>query len=397
VNGDATRPEGRPSVALVHDYLLTMRGAERTFAAMAEAWPDAPIYTLLYDEEGTDGVFRGREVQTSYLQRLGLRQSGFRALLPLFPRAAERLPVQGYDVVVSSSSAFAHGVRPDPGAVHLSYCHTPFRYAWFEEERALAAAPRVVRPAIRRTLRAVRDWDRQASTRVDRYVANSEMTRSRIRSVWNRDAALVHPPVDVDRFRVGTPDDYFLVVTELVRHKRVEVALEAARRAGRKMKVVGAGPELRHLRERFRGHADLLGRVPDDELVELYAGALALVVPGVEEFGIAAVEAQAAGRPVVAAAAGGVLETVIPGKTGALVAPGDVEALTRALRQTPFESFYSDVIRANAELFSREAFQRGLTEEVDTVISAPDAAYKPPASVPSSVSVADPRPVGESA
>jgi glycosyltransferase involved in cell wall biosynthesis len=353
-----------PSVALVHDYLLVMRGAERTFAAMASCWPEAPIYTLLYDEEGTNGVFRGREVHTSYLKKLHARQSGFRRLLPLFPRAVERLPVQDYDVVISSSSAFAHGVKPGPGAVHLCYCYTPFRYAWVEQDRALEEAHPLMRPALRRLLAKLRRWDVKASGRVSHYIAISQMTRERIRSIWNREASVVHPPVEVDRFAIGSPEDYFLVVTELVRHKRVELALEAARRAGRRIKVVGGGPELEELQHAYGGSAEFLGRVDDEELRSLYAGALALVLPGVEEFGIAAVEAQAAGRPVIAAAAGGVLETVIPGRTGVFVPPGDVDELARAMRETPFDSFDPQLVAAHAGLFSVGAFKRRLAAEV---------------------------------
>jgi glycosyltransferase involved in cell wall biosynthesis len=382
------------SVALVHDYLLVMRGAERTFAAMAAIWPEAPIYTLLYDEAGTGGVFRGRDVHTSYLQRLHVRQSGFRRLLPLFPRAAERLPVQAYDLILSSSSAFAHGVRPGPDAKHICYCHTPFRYPWFEEQGALEEASPLIRPALRRVLRRLRDWDRRVSRRVTRYVANSQSTRARIRAAWDRESALVHPPVDIDRFSIGTPADYLLVVTELVRHKRVDVALEAARRAKRRIKVVGAGPELSRLRDGFGGSAEFLGRIPDDELTELYAGALALVVPGVEEFGIAAVEAQAAGRPVVAAAAGGVLETVLPGRTGVLVPPGDVDALAHALHETPFDDFDPNVIKTNTDFFSPVAFQRRLAAEVErTLAEAGFEATAPAYRAPSKTSLGAPHSV----
>jgi glycosyltransferase involved in cell wall biosynthesis len=368
-NSNGGRGSGSaPSVALVHDYLLVMRGAERSFAAIAACWPEAPIYTLLYDEEGTNGVFGGREVHTSYLRRLHARQSGFRRLLPLFPGAVESLPLRDYDVVISSSSAFAHGVRPRPGALHLCYCYTPFRYAWVEQKRALEEAHPLMRPALRGMLGRIRNWDLQASQRVTRYVAISQVTRSRIRSIWGRDAAVVHPPVDVERFAIGSPEDYFLVVTELVRHKRVELALEAARRAGRRIKVVGGGPELTRLREAYGGSAEFLGRVDDDELKALYSGTLAFVLPGVEEFGIAAVEAQAAGRPVIAAAAGGVLETVIPGETGVLVPPGDVDALARAMRETAFDDFDPERIKGNTGFFSVGAFKRRLGVQVERLL-----------------------------
>jgi glycosyltransferase involved in cell wall biosynthesis len=349
--------------ALVHDYLLVMRGAERTFAAMTGLLPDAPLYTLLYSETGTKGRFADRRVTTSYLQRLGVTQGGFRRLLPLLPRAAESLPLQEYDVVVSSSSAFAHGVRAAPDALHVCYCHSPFRYAWHERERALAEAPRRLRPVAKRILDRVKRWDISASQRVSRYVANSEITRERIRRFWGRDATILHPPVDVRRFRAGAAEDYLLVVTELVAHKRVDLALEAAELAGRPIKVVGAGPELERLSANYP-QAEFLGRLSDDDLNDTYARALALVVPNVEEFGIAAVEAQAAGRPVLAAAAGGARETVIDGVTGVLVPPGDVSAMAEAMRATDFDRFCASTIHDNAQRFSIERFRQGLSREL---------------------------------
>ena len=359
------------TTGLVHDYLLVMRGAERTFAAMAACWPDAPVYTLLYDRDGTDGEFDGRDVRTSYLQATRAGQAGFRSLLPLFPGAARRLPVGEHDLVVSSSSAFAHQVRARPGAVHVCYCHSPFRYAWFERERALQERGRLTRPALRLALAHARRGDLDAAGRVTHYVANSQISRERIQRFWGRDASVVHPPVDVDRFAPGEPEDFLLVVGEVTRHKRTEVALEAARRAGVPVKVVGTGPDLERLRATYAGSAEFLGRVADEELAPLYAGARALVLANVEEFGIAAVEAQAAGRPVVAAAAGGALETVVDGETGVHVPDGDLDALAEALRETDFERFDPARIRTHAERFSTDSFRRRLTAEVERVAGAP--------------------------
>jgi glycosyltransferase involved in cell wall biosynthesis len=369
---NARPPEGRehPSVGLVHDYLLTMRGAERTFAAIADCWPDAPIYTTLYSEQGTELRFGSRQVHTSYLQQLGVRQHGFRRLLPLYPRAVERLPVSRHDLVVSSSSAFAHGVRPRAGAVHICYCHSPFRYAWHENELALEEAPWIARPLARRMLGRIRRWDLAAAARVTHYIANSALTRERIHAYYGRESTIVHPPVDIDWLEPGTPGDYFLVVTELASHKRVHVALEAARAAGKPIKVVGAGPELGRLRARFGDSAEFLGRVSTDELARLYPGALALLVPNVEEFGIAAVEAQAAGRPVVPVDAGGTRETVANGDTGVLVDDPSSDAFAEVLREVDFERFSSAAIRRHAEQFSRDRFVDRFTAEVSRLTSA---------------------------
>jgi glycosyltransferase involved in cell wall biosynthesis len=351
-------------LALVHDYLLSLRGAERTFAAMAELWPDAPIFTLLYDEDRTRRRFAGRMLTTSPLQRLGVRQEGFRALLPLFPTAVRRLAFDGFDCIVSSSSAFAHGLRKPAGARHVCYCHSPFRYAWHDRRHALSEVPKPLRPALSLILRRHRAFDRRAAHQVDQYVANGELTRERIRRFWGRHAPVVHPPVNVHRFSVGAPSDYLLFVGALVRHKRPEFAIEAAAAAGRQIKVVGTGPEFKRLSERHGHRAHFLGHVDDQQLARLYAAAAALVVPNVEEFGIAAVEAQAAGRPVVGINAGGVRETVIPGRTGLLVANGDSRALARALRED-FSRFDPNDIREHAQRFSPAAFTTRLREIVE--------------------------------
>jgi glycosyltransferase involved in cell wall biosynthesis len=361
-----SQPATRVSIA--HDYLLVMRGAERTFGAIADLYPQAPIFTLLYDEHGTDRRFADRSITTSPLQRLGVGQSTFRRLLPLYPAAVERLRPPACDVVLSSSSAFAHGIRVQEGAVHVCYCYTPFRYAWYEEGCALGEVPPLLRPLLRRQLRRIRKWDFAASQRVDSYVAISALSRERIKRFYGRDAPVIHPPVETHRFAPSEPQDALLVVSEFVRHKRLHVALEAARRARVPIRVVGAGPDHTALREAYP-QAEFLGRVGDEDLVELYASARAVLVPSVEEFGITAVEAQAAGRPVIAAAAGGALETVLDGQTGRLARVDDVDAFARAIEGIDRLDF--DPARAveNAERFSVAAFQRRLAAHVSRVVS----------------------------
>ncbi len=355
-------------VALVHDYLLVMRGAERSFAAIADCWPQAAVYTTIYDEEGTAGRFAGRRVVTSPLQRLPMRQRGFRALLPLMPAAVRRLPVGDADVVVSSSSAFAHGVRPKEGAVHLCYCYTPFRYAWHEHDTALAEVSPPLRPALRLTLARIRSWDLAASKRVTDYVAISRLVQDRIARLYGRESTVIHPPVEVDRFAPGEVGDAFVFVGELVAHKRVDVVLEAARRAGKRLRVVGDGPELERWRVGYP-EAEFLGRVGDAELPRILAEARALLVPNVEEFGIAAVEAQAAGRPVVAVGAGGVLETVVDGETGVLLERGDVDEFAEALTEVDFDRFDPQALARHASGFSTETFRRRIRAAVERAVA----------------------------
>jgi glycosyltransferase involved in cell wall biosynthesis len=349
---------------LVHDYLLVLRGAERSFLAMCDIFPDAPVATLLLDRDVFGERLEGRRVYTSRLQRLGLRQGTFKAVLPAMPLAAERLPVAGHELVLSSSSAFAHGVRPSDGAVHVCYCYTPFRYAWYERDVGVAQAPGPARPLVRRSLDRIREWDRRAAQRATHYVAISELSRERIRRYWGRDAPVVHPPVELDRFAPGDPEDFFLVVAELVRHKRVETALEAARRAGVPIKVVGGGADEARLRSAYGTSVDFLGRIDDAALAALYARARALVMPNLEEFGITAVEAQAAGRPVIAADGGGARETVVEEETGIFFPSGDVDALARAMHSPVLSRMDPARAVANAQRFSVQAFQQGIREQI---------------------------------
>jgi glycosyltransferase involved in cell wall biosynthesis len=357
-----------PRVALTHDYLLVMRGAERTFSAMTDLYPDAPIFTLLYDARTMDGWFAGHAITTSPLQRLGMRQSSFRRLLPLYPWAVARLRPQDTDVVLSSSSAFAHGLCVPADAVHVCYCHAPFRYAWYEEARALHETSALLRPLLRVQLRRMRKWDLCASHRVDSYIANSRLTQERIKRYYGRESVVIHPPVETQRFKTGTSGDALLVVSEIVRHKRVHVALEAARRASVPIQVVGSGPDHAALSEAYP-EAEFLGRASDEDLVELYASARAVVVPSMEEFGITAVEAQAAGRPVIAAAAGGALETVLDGQTGLLAALDDPDAFAQAMCRIDDLDFDPARARENAERFSVAAFQRRLHAQIERVAS----------------------------
>jgi glycosyltransferase involved in cell wall biosynthesis len=213
-------------------------------------------------------------------------------------------------------------------------------------------------------LERIRRWDLAAAARVTHYIANSELTRERIHAAYGRDATIIHPPVEIDWLKPGTPEDFFLVVTELAPHKRVHVALEAARLAGKRIKVAGAGPELPRLRSRFGDSAEFLGRVSTDELARLYPRAVALVVPNVEEFGIAAVEAQAAGRPVLAVNEGGTRETVTNGETGVLVDDANAQTFAEALRDVDFEAFSPEAIRTNAKLFSKQRFIKRFPAEI---------------------------------
>ncbi len=356
--------DGR-SVALVHDFLLDLRGAERAFAAICDAWPEADIFTAIYDEVGTEGRFAHRNINTSFLQRLRPTSRNFRSLLPLYPYAVENLDLRGYKVVISSSSAWAHGVLVDPDAIHVCYCYNPFRYAWNAREETLQNHSTLVRAGLGHIFNRWRQWDWIAAQRVDRYTAISRTTQARIKRYFKRDADILYPPVETSRFKPGEVGDYFMVLSELMPHKRINVAVEAFTRLGLPLKIVGDGPEWRRLR-RFAGpNIEFTGRIPDDEVADLLGGARALVVTATEEFGIAAIEAQASGAPVIALGAGGVLETVVDGVTGTFYREDSASSLVAAVQAFDGQTFDRQACVENAARFDVSRFQDELRRTVE--------------------------------
>lgn len=358
-----------PRVALVHDFLVSLRGAERVFLEMCEMWPEADIFTPVYNEQGTEGRFAHRRIHTSFLQKARPNAGTFRGMLPFYPTAIESFDLSGYDLVVSSSSAWAHAVICSEGTVHVSYCHNPFRYAWNERSRALdERGEPLTRAFLRGFLRRWREWDWIAAQRVTHYVTNSETTRQRIRAYFGRESRVVHPPVEVSRFSPGQPGPDYLVVSGLLSHKRIDDAVRAFTALGLPLVVAGAGPDLRRLKGMAGPNVRFLGRVSDPEVARLMSGCRAFVVTSEEEFGIAAVEAQAAGRPVIARRAGGALETVIDGVSGCFWEGGS-EELAQAVRGfDPSAVDPADCV-ASARRFDREVFRAGLRQEVARAVA----------------------------
>jgi len=357
-------------VALVHDFLLDLRGAERVFLELCEIWPHAPIFTTVYDEEGTEGRFAGRALHTSFLQRSRPSSRTFRALLPFYPAAVESFDLSDYDLVISSSSAWAHGVVVAPSSVHVSYCHNPFRYAWNERDRTLSRCrDPVTKACLDVILRRWRQWDRRIARRTDRYVANSRTTQVRIRTFFGRESAVVHPPVQVDRFSPGPVADHYALLSELLPHKQVDVAIAAFNRLRLPLVIIGDGPDARRLRRHAGPKIRFVGRVSDQSVTEILRGARALVQPSVEEFGIAAVESQAAGRPVIARRAGGALETVLDGTTGCLW-DGGPEDLARAVLSFDDTAVDPRACLRNAARFDVASFRTGIMAEVESACAS---------------------------
>jgi glycosyltransferase involved in cell wall biosynthesis len=357
-------------VALVHDFLLDLRGAERVFAAICDAWPEADVFTAIYDERGTEGRFADRAPRTSFLQHVRPTSRTFRPLLPLYPHAIESFDLRGYDTVISSSSAWAHGVLVDPGAVHVCYCHNPFRYAWTEREATLAARHPLVRPALRVVLNRWRQWDCIAAQRVDRYVANSRLTATRVRRYLGRESTVLHPPVEIARFQRAPVGEYYMILAELMAHKRIDVAVRAFNELRLPLLVVGDGPASRRLRRIAGPTVKFTGRVGDERVARLLARARALVVTASEEFGIAAVEALAAGRPVIALADSGVRESVVEGATGTFFERCEPDALIDAVQAFDPLAINARECRAAAERFDVGRFQERFQRIVADVVRA---------------------------
>jgi glycosyltransferase involved in cell wall biosynthesis len=357
-------------VALVHDFLLDVRGAERVFLALSDLFPDADLFTAVYDEDGTEGRFADRRPTTSFLQRMRPDARTFRALLPLYPYAMEALDLRGYDLVISSSSAWAHGVIADADAVHLCYCHNPFRYAWNAREATLAKYDPVRRAALGFVFQRWRQWDWIAAQRVDLYAANSETTRKRVKRYFGRDATVLYPPVETERFAPGDVGGDYVVLSELMPHKRIDLAIEAFNELALPLTVVGNGPDARRLRRLAGANVRFTGRVGDEEAARLLGSAKALVVTATEEFGIAAVEAQAAGRPVIALREGGVRETVVEGETGVFFDRPEPAALVGAVRGFDPLAVDPAACVANAERFDVAHFRHGLRALVDRALEA---------------------------
>ncbi len=359
-------------VIMVHDYLVQgIRGAERVVQEIHDCFPDAPIYTLLYDPVRMGQPWTEMEIHASLLQRLPGALRLYRKLYVLMPLAIELMRLPECDVVLSSSSAWAKNVRPPLGALHICYCHTPARFLW-HWSREYVASLRLPAPArwlVQATLPPLRWWDRRSTPRVHAFIANSRTTQERIRRYYGRESVIIHPPVDTDRFRPShsRPEDYFLVVSTLNPYKRVDLAIEACNRLGARLKVVGDGPLFDELKRLAGPTVEMLGKVPDDALPDLYARCRAFLMPQEEDFGIAPVEAQAAGRPVVAYAGGGALETVVDGVTGVLFSPQTPEAMIGAIRKLDTLDISPEACRKNAQRFSRRRFRdqlKGLVSEL---------------------------------
>jgi len=364
-------------VALIHDWLVGMRGGEKCLEVFCELYPEADLYTLVYDPETISATIRSMNVRASWLNRLPSAQKHFRYLLPLFPHAVEQFDFGAYDLILSSSHCVAKGVFPHR-ALHLAYTHSPMRYVWDLHDAYLAGANGsfLNRAGLALFRSYLQRWDVRSAARVDSFIANSSNIAAKIERFYGRTAKVIYPPVDVERFHVDHEvRPFYLVVSALVPYKRIDIAVQAFNALELPLKIVGMGPLRRSLQRQAKANIEFVGWLDDVRLAELYAACQAFIFPGEEDFGIAPLEAQASGRPVIAFKRGGVLETVVGldpslsagSPTGIFFDEQNVASLISAVRlfEQNKDRFAADTIRQHASRFGRGRFKREIAEHIE--------------------------------
>lgn len=347
-------------VALVHDFLMQMGGAENVLETLHDMFPNAPIYTSIYSPSLMSPRYRTWDIRTSFLQRFLLKQHLYRNFLLLYPMAFESFDLSSYDLVISSSSAFAKGIITQPHTVHICYTYTPMRFAWsssnyIQNEKLSLAHKLMLNPV----LHYLRTWDVVASNRVDKFIAISSCVADRIEKFYRRESEIIYPPVNTSKFQAAeTVGDYFLIASRSIPYKRIDLAVDAFTKLKMPLIVVGTGRHNKELRKRAGQNITFLGYVSEAKLQELMSAAKAYIMPGEEDFGIAPVEANACGRPVIAFGKGGALDTQIDGVTGTLFKEQSVGALCEAVSRAEKIDFDSSFIQAHARQFDTLAFRR---------------------------------------
>ena len=363
-----TAPRG---TALVHDWLTGFRGGEQVLLSLARLFPEAPIFTLLHVKGSLPAELESRTIHASFIGKLPFARRLYRHYLPLFPLAVRGLDVRPFDLVISSSHCVAKGIRPAQGARHVCYCHTPMRYVWdrFDDYFGPARMGRIRSAGLRVMAEGLRAWDVATANNVHEYVANSHAVAARIQHFYGRAAVVIEPPVDTDFFTPQLSDaeegEYDLVVSALVPYKRIDLAIDAANITGRRLLIVGHGPEEARLRARAGAVVEFLGPADRERLLGLYRGCRALVLPGVEDFGIVVAEALACGRPALVNAQGGGAEIVNHGEFGQTFVEPTGEAVAEALSQLVPGRFSRLSLRKRAEMFSRTGFEERFRRLVD--------------------------------
>ena len=367
-------------IAIVHYWLLSMRGGEKVIEALCELFPQADLFTHVYDPDGMSDAIKAHNVRTTFIQKLPAAKKLYKKYLPLMPMALEELDLRDYDLVISSEAGPAKGVITRPDSLHVCYCHSPMRYIWDHYHIYRENAGMMTRLFMSTFSPSLRAWDVTTAARVDHFIANSGFVAKRIRKFYRREATVIHPPVAVERFSVANrPGEFYLCAGQLVRYKRIDLAVEAFSRTGRRLLVAGTGEEAASLKKRAAPNVEFLGRQSDTELQALMENCRALIFPGEEEFGIVPVEVMACGRPIIAYGAGGILETAVEGKTAVFFREQTVDALNAAVDQ--FEDresrFNPRDIRARADLFTTSVFKQRFSAFIERAADGPIAIDPP--------------------
>lgn len=354
-------------VAIVTDWLTNYGGAESVISAFHDLFPDAPIYTTIYEPKKMKELGKLKDVRTSYLQKFPVKKQQW--LLSLMPTAVEMMNLDEFDLVLSSCHSVSKGVITKPNTLHISYCHTPMRYAWesWDFETRLQKFPRFLHPSIRKQIKKIREWDYCAAQRVDKYVANSSYISGQIKKYYERESDVIYPPVHTERFMpVSQPTaDYYFSVGRLIPYKKFDLLVQTFNELGLPLKIAGTGPDLDKLKAMAKPNIEILGYVEIQELVELYANCKAFLFPQIEDAGIVPLEAMSCGRPVIALNRGGSLDTMIDGKTGVLFKEQTVESLKDAIKRFEKMKFDPHFIRQHAQQFDVEHFKKKILAYVE--------------------------------
>ena len=347
-------------IALVHDYLVQYGGAERVLECFCELFPYAPIYTIVYDEEAMRGKFKNKNIQTSFLQKYKLARVRHRLFPLLMPVAIEQFDFRKYDIVLSDSSSYAKGIITGPETLHISYMHTPMRYAWDDCQKYTQdfSFPAFIKKLVPPAMNYLRIWDRASSERVDKFIANSNFVAKRIKKYYGKDAAVINPPVDVENFYIDrNPENYFLMVGRLIAYKRHDIAIEAFNKLKIPLKIIGRGPEMKRLKKIAGPNIEFLERVSDEKLAQYYARCRAFIFPQEEDFGIVAIEAMASGKPIIAFRGGDIPEHMEEGRMGIFFDSQTPEDIFDAVGKFKENDYDPDYIREKSKKFDREIFK----------------------------------------
>ncbi|HRZ95609.1 MAG TPA: glycosyltransferase [Candidatus Moranbacteria bacterium] len=359
-------------IALVHDYLVQYGGAERVLECFCELFPYAPIYTLVYNKDLMHGKFEGKNIKTSFVQKLPFAKNHHRIFPHIMPMAIEQFDFSAYDIVLSDSSSYAKGVITGPETLHICYMHTPMRYAWDDCQKYTQDFyfPSFIKKLVPLAMNYVRIWDRTSAERVDKIIANSNFVAKRIKKYYRKNSLVIYPPVNTENFYISKKrENYFLMVGRLIAYKRFDIAIQAFNNLGLKLKIIGRGPELKRLKRMAKSNIEFVGRVPDEKLADYYAKCQAFIFPQEEDFGIVAIEAMASGRPIIAYRGGDIPEHMEEGKMGVFFENQTADDLTEAVNKFREMNFNSEYIREKAKKFDKNLFKdrilQYITEEFD--------------------------------